>query len=129
MRRLSGEEQMQLIENYRNSIARLEKFEKYVDKVRIKIIDHDYKNYNEVKNEIDKLVNLNMELTYNNIVDKEFYKYQSSNDLKIKNEKRIDALKDKINKAKKDIWLIVNNDLTIRKKPQPRTFNDNDYDI
>lgn len=129
MRRLSGEEQMQLIENYRNSIARLEKFEKYVEKVRIKIIDHDYKNYNEVKNEIDKLVNLNMELTYNNIVDKEFYKYQSSNELKIKNEKRIDALKDKINKAKKDIWLIVNNDLTIRKKPQPRTFNDNDYDI
>ena len=129
MRRLSGEEQMQLIENYRNSIARLEKFEKYVDKVRIKIIDHDYKNYNEVKNEIDKLVNLNLELTYNDIVDKEFYKYQSSNDLKIKNDKRIDVLKDKINKAKKDIWLIVNNDLTIRKKPQPRTFNDNDYDI
>ena len=129
MRRLSGEEQMQLIENYRNSIARLEKFEKYVEKVRIKIIDHDYKNYNEVKNEIDKLVNLNVELTYNNIVDKEFYKYQSSNELKIKNEKRIDALKDKINKAKKDIWLIVNNDLTIRKKPQPRTFNDSDYDI
>jgi hypothetical protein len=122
------EMRMYLVESYKTGMTRLEKYEKYIDNLYRKIWDYDFNNFAEVETELKKLSRLYNEIKFNDLIDRKYY--TEINDYhESRNDERIGKLIDKVFNAQKDIWIVVDSNCKIKRKPKHIEFNDDDYNI